>query len=185
MSILGRVRRALAGHPSGDHDRRSAALEAIAQAGRQRELAARMAATTLVTHAQLERAIAQQHRLLAAARDQIRTAVQAADRAADAARADGGPAAATPYELTARRLGEQLELVQAALTHLEQLRGATRQNVDRAQQLLRGNAARLDDALRAEVQLLGRLEHLDRERAKAEAMRRHHRAGDPPSGQPR
>jgi hypothetical protein len=66
----------------------------------------------------------------------------------------------------------QLRVVEASGAQLERLGSGAAENVARTRQLLRQSAASLDGALRAEVELLARLERLDRERTIADLNRR-------------
>jgi hypothetical protein len=125
-----------------------------------------------VTRADIERALIEQRHVLVRAREQILAAVDAVQRTAVAVATDRGPAAAAAYERTRDGLRAQAETVEAAMDDLARLHDVAVANVARAQVLLRATMARLDDALRAEVQLLSRLERMDRERALAAAMLR-------------
>lgn len=62
----------------------------------------------------------------------------------------------------------QLRVVEASAAQLSRLGAGAADNVARTRQLLRESAASLDTALRAEVDLLARIERLDRERAIAD-----------------
>ncbi|MGI8762182.1 MAG: hypothetical protein ACR2LF_12990 [Jatrophihabitantaceae bacterium] len=151
---------------------------------RTRQEQARVAArtgSTAVRHGELERAIGEQRQVLAGALEQACQAVAAAERAAELARADGGAAAAEPYEHTRQALLSQLDVVTAAIGQLDRLRADALLNLQQVNELLQHNNASLDSALRAEVVLLGRLERLERERAIAAAMLRARRgAGEAP-----
>lgn len=130
-----------------------------------------------VTHvdaAVLHRAVRDQQRLLAAAHRQIADARMAAQDQERAAAGDGDSAAAAAYRQAVDGFGRQLDVVQATRAQLERLVGGATQNLERTHALLRDSAASLDAALRAEVELLGRLERLHRERVIAETR---HRAG--------
>ena len=161
--------------PGGPRD---AVVTAIAGLRRdQAELDARLGVAVVDT-AVLTWAVHDQRRLLDEAAGQIRDATAAAQAAADEAAADGGEPAAAPYRQAAAGFAAQQELVRAGRAQLERLTGGAEQNLERTRQLLRDSAASLDRALRAEVELLGRLEHLDRQRVIAR-MRRERNGGGP------
>jgi hypothetical protein len=177
MSVLGRACRRLIGRDRpAETNPRSAVLLAIAHTREQQAKLAADAGAVFVKRAEIERALTNQHLVLAGAAEQIRQAIAVAQNAAAGARADDG-VDASPYELTAQGLQTQLDVVVASIAQLEQLRTGAQANVTSAQTMLRDNAASLDRALRAEVHLLGRLERLERQRVIAEAMRRRGRSG--------
>lgn len=162
---------------TAETDPRSAVLHAIAQTRQQQDRLAADSGAVFVRRAEIERALREQQLVLSGAADQIRQAMAVAQTAADGARADGGVDPA-PYELTAQGLRDQLEVVEASIAQLEPLRAGAQANLTNARVLLRQNAASLDRVLRAEVQLLGRLDRLERQRIIAQARRRHPGSAD-------
>lgn len=142
-------------------------VTAIARLRRdQAELDARLGAS-VVDAAVLTRAVHDQRRLLDEADAQIRDATAVAQAAADEAAAAGDEPAAAGYRQAVAGFAGQHEVVRASRAQLERLTGGAGQNLDRTRELLRVSAASLDRALRAEVELLGRLERLDRARVVA------------------
>jgi hypothetical protein len=143
------------------------AAEAISRIRRdQRDVQARVG-RAFVDSALLSRAVDDQRALLDQAAAQLRDASSAAQRAADDARTDDGPAAATGYQQAAHGFASQLRVVEASRAQLQQLHAGAAEDAERARQLLCECAASLDGALRGEVQLLSRLEQLERERTVA------------------
>lgn len=171
MSAVGRAWRHLTGHDQpAETNPRAAILQAIAHTRRQQAKLAADSGAVFVKRAEIERAVANQRLVLAGAADQIRHAMSVAQSAAAGARADEG-VDATPYERTAQGLQTQLDVVLGSIGQLEQLRAGAQANVTNARTMLQNNASSLDQALRAEVQLLGQLERLERQRVIAEATR--------------
>jgi hypothetical protein len=136
----------------------------------QREIDARLRAA-VVDAAVLERAVRDQRRLLGEAAAQIRDATARARGAAERAAADRDGLAAAGYRQAVDGFGSQLAVVEGTRAQLDRLAGGAATNLDRTRTLLRESAASLDRALRAEVELLGRLERLDRRQAIARIRR--------------
>jgi hypothetical protein len=143
---------------------RSGIVDAIGRLRRDQRAVESRLGTAFVDAASLQRALADQRRLLDAAREQIRQAHAAARRAAEGAAVDGGDVAAAPYRLAADGFVAQLRVVEATAAQLDRLGAGASDNLEQARRVLRESAASLDRALRAEVGLLSRVERLDRER---------------------
>ncbi len=180
MSVLGRrvraaMSRAAGSGDTGGHgtDPRGSVLAAITRIRRdQAAVEARLGAAT-VDAAMLDRAVDDQRHVLHDASIQIRDAGGAAERAAERAFVEDGEAAAAPYRMAADGFGVQLQAMRATISQLDRLHGGAAANLDRTRALLRESAQSLDRALRAEVELLDRIERLDRERVIAATHRRH------------
>lgn len=140
----------------------------------------RRAGTAFVSMAQVARAVKEQRIALDTAVAQIDIATAAAQRAADSARADGGAAAAAPYEQTVAGLRSQREVVTASGEQLAGLRAGATDNIENAQEMLHRHRLELGLALREQVRLLQRLDELERHRLAAAAIAR--RQGQPGGG---
>jgi hypothetical protein len=162
------------GRHGGDRDgeARDRLVDAISRIRRDQRAVEASLGVAVVDAATLDRALRDQRRLLDDAVAQIADARAVAQRAADGAAADGGETAAEPYRLAVAGFAAQLRVVEASGAQLERLGSGAAENVARTRQLLRQSAASLDGALRAEVELLARLERLDRERTIADLNRR-------------
>jgi chromosome segregation ATPase len=160
-------------------DARSQLLQAIARTRQQQARVDAELRTVFVRGVQLDRALTDQAELLSDAAGQIRDAMGIAQGAAETARAEAD-IDPSPFELTAQGLSTQLDVVDAAIEHLGSLRVDAETSVEQARTVLRQNAAALDGALRAEVQLLGRLDRLERERVIGSARRRGQDGGATP-----
>lgn len=132
----------------------------------------RRAGAAFVSMAQVAQAVREQRATLDAALAQIDIAATAAQRAADAARADAGEPAAAPYEQTVAGLRSQRAVVAAFAGQLAGLREGATDNVERAQDMLRRHRRELGSALREQVRLLQRLDELERRRVAAAALAR-------------
>lgn len=173
MGVLVRVLRRLVGRRSAPADEGTgvgAAHDAMLRTIARQRVAQRRLGTTYVRRADLKRALSDQRQSLDQAHAQIDEAIAAAEHAAAAAREQGDDA--TPYELAAQGLGDQLAVVDAALAQLREAGERAWENVTRAQRVLSETGAALDAALREQVSLLGRLERLRRQRVIAEAALR-------------
>lgn len=159
-------------HGDPDEGARDRLIDAISRLRRDQRAVEASLGAAIVDAATLGRALRDQHQLLDEAVAQIADARAVAQRAADSAAADGGDAAASPYRLAADGFAAQQRVVEASGAQLERLGAGAAENVERTRQLLRASAASLDAALRAEVDLLARLERLDRERTIADLNRR-------------
>jgi hypothetical protein len=155
-----------------DGDARDRLVDAISRIRRDQRAVEASLGVAVVDAATLDRALRDQRELLDAAAQQLVEARALAQRAADGAAADGGDVAAAPYRLAVEGFAAQLRVVEASGAQLERLGTGAAENVARTRQLLRESAASLDGALRAEVDLLARIERLDRDRAIAD-LRRH------------
>ena len=155
-----------------DGGARERLVDAISRIRRDQRSVESSLGVAVVDAATLDRALRDERQLLDAAAKQIADARAVAQRAADGAAADGGEAAAAPYRLAVEGFAAQQRVVEAAGAQLQQLGKGAAQNVARTKQLLRGSAASLDGALRAELDLLTRIERLDRERTIADLNRR-------------
>jgi hypothetical protein len=153
---------------SGARDR---LIDAISRIRRDQRAVEISLGAAVVDAATLDRALRDQRQLLAAAVKQIAEARAVAQRAADSAAADGGEVAAAPYRLAADGFAAQQQVVEVSGAQLQRLGSGAAENVAQTQRLLRESAASLDSALRAEVDLLARIERLDRERAIADLNR--------------
>ena len=156
-------------------DPRAEILTAIRTLRDQQTELNRRAGTAFVSMAQVAQTVREQRVALDAALAQIDVAIAAAGRAADGARADGGDAAAAPYEQTVAGLRSQREVVTASAQQLAGLREGAADNIERAQEMLRRHRLELGLALREQVRLLQRLDELERRRLAAA-----HRAAQPP-----
>jgi hypothetical protein len=157
------------GDPDGDA--RDRLVDAISRIRRDQRAVEASLGVAVVDAATLDRALRDQRELLDAAAQQIADARAVAQRAADGAAADGGDVAAAPYRLAVDGFAAQQRVVEASGAQLERLGSGAADNVARTRQLLRESAASLDGALRAEVDLLARLERLERDRTIAETHR--------------
>lgn len=176
LSAVGRLWRRLGRDRSVDADLRSAVLQAITRTREQQARLSADAGAVFVHRAEAQRALNDQHQVLADAARQIDRARLLAEQAAAQARTGQGTDP-VPYELTAEGLQSQLEVVEASMGQLDDLRIDAQTSVANAQVLLKQNAHSLDQALRAEILLLGRLERLQRRRVISELPRR--RPGTP------
>lgn len=158
-------------HGDPDEGARDRLIDAISRLRRDQRAVEASLGAAIVDAATLSRVLRDQRQLLAEAIAQIADARSVAQRAADGAAADGGEAAAAPYRLAAGGFAAQQRVVETSGAQLERLGAGAAGNVEQTRQLLRESAASLDAALRAEVDLLARLERLDRERTIAEAHR--------------
>jgi len=147
-------------------------MRAIRTIREQQQELDRRAGSAYAGVARVEQELQLQRRALARAGEQIRLAVTAAELAAESARADGGAAAAAPYQLTAEGLRAQLDVVAASGAQLDGLESGAQQNIERTRALLRENRVLLGAALHEQVALLARLEDLERKRLVAEALRK-------------
>jgi chromosome segregation ATPase len=171
------VRRRPFGRDTPEQDARAAIMRSIRTIRAQQQELDRRAGSAYAGVARVEQELQLQRRALAEAGEQIRLAVAAAEHAAASARADGGEAAAAPYQLTAEGLRAQLDVIAASGAQLDGLQAGTRENTERTRALLAENRRRLGAALHEQVALLARLEELERKRLVAESLRKHH----PPS----
>lgn len=135
---------------------------AIARIADQRHEAERKFATVMVNEAQLQQALRDQQTYLDRTREEIEQARDLAQRAAEQARANGLDPA--PYEQTAAGLLREAEVIAAARRQLAAADETSRQNLERARDLMRGNRDRLDASLGEQLRLLAQLEQLGRER---------------------
>ena len=143
-------------------------IDAISRIRReQRSLEARIA-TAMVDSAALDRALRDQRQLLEKAAHQIADALAGARQAADGAAAGGDGREAAPYRQAVAGFAAQLQAVQASGEQLRRLGTGAAENTEEIRRLLSQSAASLDGTLRAEIELLGHLERLDRERTIAE-----------------
>jgi hypothetical protein len=154
-----------------DGSARDRLVDAISRIRRDQRAVEASLGAAVVDAATLDRALRDQRQLLDAAAQQITDARAVAQRAADGAAADGGNAAAAPYRQAVDGFTAQLRVVEASGAQLDRLGAGAAENVARTRQLLRESATSLDSALRAEVDLLARIERLDRQRAIAELKR--------------
>jgi hypothetical protein len=155
-----------------DEGARDRLIDAISRIRRDQRAVEASLGVAVIDAATLDRALRDQRQLLDEAVSQIADARAVAQRAAESAAADGGEVAAAPYRLAVDGFAAQLRVVEASGAQLERLGSGAADNVAHTRQLLRESAASLDGALRAEVDLLGRIERLDRERAIADVRRR-------------
>jgi hypothetical protein len=162
-----------------DDDPAAAVGRAIRQIQHEQRVLAARIGTAVATQAQTAQALRQQHVVLSRVRAEIVQAKSVAERAAESARADEGPAAAVPFDQTAAGLQAQLDAVQLALDEITGMQHAAHGNTERARALLRNSRASLDEALREQMRLLARLERLHRQRLIAEARQQARRHGDP------
>ena len=160
-------RRGAEGAGSPAPDPRAAILDAIRRIGHDQQLLSRRIGEAYVQRAELDRVLHEQSHVLAQAVAQIQEAITVAQRAAVSAPA-GDPQRAQ-YEQTVAGLRSQLAVVEASVADLERLRGDAATSAAQVALLLRASAASLDVTLRAEVELLARLERLEREQVIAEA----------------
>lgn len=161
------------GHGDPDGDARDRLVDAISRIRRDQRAVEVSLGAAIVDAATLDRALRDQRGLLSAAAQQIAEARAVAQRAADGAAADGGDVAAAPYRLAVDGFAAQLRVVQASGAQLDRLGAGAADNVGQTRRLLRESAASLDGALRAEMDLLARLDRLERERMIAETRRAH------------
>ena len=154
-----------------DGGARDRLIDAISRIRRDQRAVEVSLGAAVVDAATLGRALRDQRRLLDTAVRQIADARATAQRAADDAAADGGEAAAAPYRLAVEGFTAQERVIEASGAQLQRLGTGAAENVAQTQRLLRESAASLDAALRAEVDLLARIERLDRERAIADLNR--------------
>jgi hypothetical protein len=140
---------------------------AIVQIAEQRVAAERTFATLVVNEARLQRLLREQRGYLEDSMGEIARAGEFANAAAARVRAEGADAA--PYEQTAAALQRQADVVDAARRQLADAEAAGRDNMARARQLFDDNLARLENSLREQLELLVRLEELDRRHGAADA----------------
>jgi hypothetical protein len=134
---------------------------AIARIAEDRQATERDFGAVVLNAAELGRVLQEQRVRLDRTLAEIDRARDLAGRAARRAGTDGAEVAA--YEETVAGLQRQAEVVGSARAQLAEADGMSRQNVVRAHALLRANRARLDASLREQLDLLARLERLDRD----------------------
>jgi hypothetical protein len=138
---------------------------AIARIAEQRHAAERNYGAVVVSQVGLREMLREQRNYLHLSSAEIVRARDLARRAAENARVEGSDAA--PYEQTATGLDRQVAVVDAACRQLADVDEAWLGNVARARTLLQESRARLDASLREQLELLARLERLDRDRRTA------------------
>lgn len=161
------------GQPAGSGaGARAEIVDAIAHIRRDQLAVESRIGVAFADSAGLRRALRDQAHLLDRAARQIDAAYAAARAAAAVVAADGGDSAAAPYLQAVDGFAAQLRLVRATGAQLERIGAAAEADAERVGRLLRESAVSLDRALRAEIELLARLERLDRERAITRLTRR-------------
>lgn len=152
----------LSGRPRQQQDARSELAAGIARTRARRREVTGQVGNAFARLREVEQQLGYQRMQLVRAHTEIVTAVARAERAADAARAEG-LATATPYDDTAAALRSQQAVIDAAIGELDAARTGARANVLRSKELLQRSRETLDATLHEQVTLLARLDALQRQ----------------------